>query len=141
MHNWADFEFSDNISYFYPHHKTKNETRCYMANLFRKKSIQTILADSAAGMEDGHGFGLKKVLGVKDLTLLGVAAVIGAGIFRASVRQPMTADLVLCTSIFLPLLPVVLLPCVMLSLLPQCLFQVVHIRIPMLPLGSYLPGS
>ncbi|KXK17104.1 MAG: amino acid transporter [Candidatus Parvibacillus calidus] len=83
MHNWADFEFSDNISYFYPHHKTKNETRCYMANLFRKKSIQTILADSAAGMEDGHGFGLKKVLGVKDLTLLGVAAVIGAGIFSS----------------------------------------------------------
>ncbi|HND74500.1 MAG TPA: amino acid permease, partial [Saprospiraceae bacterium] len=54
-----------------------------MANLFRKKSIQTILADSAAGMEDGHGFGLKKVLGVKDLTLLGVAAVIGAGIFSS----------------------------------------------------------
>ncbi len=54
-----------------------------MANLFRKKSIQTILADSAAGMDDGHGLGLKKVLGVRDLTLLGVAAVIGAGIFSS----------------------------------------------------------
>lgn len=32
-------------------------------------------------MGDGHGIGLKKVLGVKDLTFFGIAAVIGAGIF------------------------------------------------------------
>jgi APA family basic amino acid/polyamine antiporter len=40
-----------------------------MANsLFRKKSIATILRDAEAGQSDGHGTGLKKVLGVKDLT-------------------------------------------------------------------------
>ncbi|HUR66765.1 MAG TPA: amino acid permease [Chitinophagaceae bacterium] len=53
-----------------------------MANqLFRKKNIDTILRDAAAGQGDGHGIGLKKVLGVRDLTFFGVAAVIGAGIF------------------------------------------------------------
>lgn len=49
-------------------------------NLFRKKSIETILSDSESG--DGHGGpSLKKILGVRDLTALGIAAVIGAGIF------------------------------------------------------------
>lgn len=49
-------------------------------NLFRKKSIETILSDSESG--DGHGGpALKKILGVRDLTALGIAAVIGAGIF------------------------------------------------------------
>ncbi len=53
-----------------------------MANqLFRKKSISTILNDAKSGMGDGHSIGLKKVLGVRDLTFFGVAAVIGAGIF------------------------------------------------------------
>lgn len=50
-------------------------------SLFRKKSIAKINADAAAGLADGHGSGLKKVLGVKDLTYMGIAAVIGAGIF------------------------------------------------------------
>ncbi|MDZ4792644.1 MAG: amino acid permease [Bacteroidota bacterium] len=49
--------------------------------LFRKKSITTILKDAEAGLHDGHSLGLKKVLGVRDLTFFGVAAVIGAGIF------------------------------------------------------------
>jgi amino acid transporter len=53
-----------------------------MANqLFRKKSITTILKDAEAGLHDGHSIGLKKVLGVRDLTFFGVAAIIGAGIF------------------------------------------------------------
>lgn len=53
-----------------------------MANqLFRKKSIPKILAEAQAGLGDGHSTGLKKVLGVRDLTFFGVAAVIGAGIF------------------------------------------------------------
>ncbi|MGQ0737893.1 MAG: amino acid permease, partial [Bacteroidota bacterium] len=53
-----------------------------MANqLFRKKSIPHILKEAEAGLHDGHGIGLKKVLGVRDLTFFGVAAVIGAGIF------------------------------------------------------------
>lgn len=52
-------------------------------SLFRKKSIHNILADAQKGLGDGHGGGLKKVLGVKDLTALGIAAVIGAGIFSS----------------------------------------------------------
>ncbi len=55
-----------------------------MANqLFRKKSIRTILHDAEQGISDGHGGHLKRVLGVKDLTALGIAAVIGAGIFSS----------------------------------------------------------
>ncbi|MBK6935776.1 MAG: amino acid permease [Chitinophagaceae bacterium] len=53
-----------------------------MANqLFRKKSIPNILREAEMGLHDGHSSGLKKVLGVRDLTFFGVAAVIGAGIF------------------------------------------------------------
>lgn len=53
-----------------------------MANqIFRKKSIPTILRDAELGLSESHGIGLKKVLGVRDLTFFGVAAVIGAGIF------------------------------------------------------------
>src|SRR5215216_3951609 len=55
-----------------------------MANqLFRKKSIPIILKEAEQGLTDAHGQheGLKKVLGVRDLTFFGVAAVIGAGIF------------------------------------------------------------
>lgn len=50
------------------------------SSLFRKKSLDKITADAAAN-SDAHGGGLKKVLGVKDLTFMGIAAVIGAGIF------------------------------------------------------------
>lgn len=49
--------------------------------LFRKKSIAKILHEAEAGLGDGHSSGLKKVLGVRDLTFFGVAAIIGAGIF------------------------------------------------------------
>jgi APA family basic amino acid/polyamine antiporter len=52
-------------------------------SLFRKKSITKILADAEAGLSDGHSVSLKKVLGVKDLTFMGIAAVIGAGIFSS----------------------------------------------------------
>ncbi len=47
-------------------------------NLFRKKSISDILA--RAESEQVHG-SLARHLGVKDLTALGIAAIIGAGIF------------------------------------------------------------
>ena len=51
-------------------------------SLFRKKSIATILKDAHDGLNDSHGGSkLQKVLGVKDLTAMGIAAVIGAGIF------------------------------------------------------------
>ncbi|MDA3615243.1 amino acid permease [Polluticaenibacter yanchengensis] len=47
-------------------------------SLFRKKSISAIQEDMASNPEHAS---LKKVLTVKDLTFLGIAAVIGAGIF------------------------------------------------------------
>lgn len=62
-----------------------------MANsLFRTKSISQIQADAAAGLSDhlgdvGSGTEtephLRRSLGVFDLTLMGIAAIIGAGIF------------------------------------------------------------
>ena len=58
-----------------------------MANsLFRKKSIAQIQADAAEGFSDaetvsGDNVGLRRSLGTFDLTMLGIAAIIGAGIF------------------------------------------------------------
>ena len=51
--------------------------------LFRKKSIAAILADAHSGLSDAthSSSGLNKVLKVKDLTAMGIAAVVGAGIF------------------------------------------------------------
>ena len=51
--------------------------------LFRKKSIASILADAESGLSDAthSASGLKKVLKVRDLTAMGIAAVVGAGIF------------------------------------------------------------
>ncbi len=49
-------------------------------NLFRKKSVGQILQQVAAGESESHGL-LKRHLGVRDLTALGIAAIIGAGIF------------------------------------------------------------
>ncbi len=52
-------------------------------SLFRKKNIHKILLDVESGFGDGEHSGghLKKELTVKDLTLMGIAAVVGAGIF------------------------------------------------------------
>src|SRR3954453_18450397 len=55
-----------------------------MANsLFRRKSIAQIQADAAQGFADAEaaGTGLRRSLGTFDLTMLGIAAIIGAGIF------------------------------------------------------------
>ncbi len=51
--------------------------------LFRKKSVDAILADAESGYSDAElsSSGLRRSLGVKDLTAMGIAAVIGAGIF------------------------------------------------------------
>lgn len=49
-----------------------------ITSLFRKKNINDILANSTA--ENG-GHSLERHLKVKDLTSLGIAAIIGAGIF------------------------------------------------------------
>lgn len=51
-------------------------------NLFRKKSIDKILADQKV-LESMKDSSLVKNLGVRDLTFLGVAAIIGASIFSA----------------------------------------------------------
>ncbi|MES2112697.1 MAG: amino acid permease [Bacteroidota bacterium] len=52
-------------------------------SLFRKKNIHKILLDVESGFGDSEHSGghLKKELTVKDLTLMGIAAVVGAGIF------------------------------------------------------------
>src|ERR1700761_7017165 len=52
-------------------------------SVFRKKTISKILADVASGFSDSEHSSshLKKELGVRDLTLMGIAAVVGAGIF------------------------------------------------------------
>ena len=50
-----------------------------MNNLFRRKTIAMIL-EHASGQNKDHG-GLKRNLNVRDLTALGIAAIIGAGIF------------------------------------------------------------
>src|SRR3982751_3486832 len=55
-------------------------------SIFRKKSVAKILNDVECGFSDSEHPGtttsqLKKELNVKDLTLMGIAAVVGAGIF------------------------------------------------------------
>ena len=54
-----------------------------LATLFRTKSVELIQHDAAEGFGDGEAAtsGLKRTLGVVDLTAFGIAAVIGAGIF------------------------------------------------------------
>ncbi|HZH35537.1 MAG TPA: amino acid permease [Pyrinomonadaceae bacterium] len=56
------------------------------ADLFRKKSIEKIQQDAAAGFSDaesvpGDNAHLRRTLKLRDLTLMGIAAIIGAGIF------------------------------------------------------------
>src|ERR1700712_3712222 len=51
-------------------------------SIFRTKSVEKILADVASGFSDGeHSTHLTKALNVRDITLMGIAAVVGAGIF------------------------------------------------------------
>ena len=55
-------------------------------SIFRKKSIAQIQADAAAGFSDaetipGDNVGLRRTLTTFDLTMLGIAAIVGAGIF------------------------------------------------------------
>ncbi len=51
-------------------------------NLFRKKSVEVILREAEAGLSDGHGeANMQRVLTTRDLTFMGIAAIVGAGIF------------------------------------------------------------
>lgn len=53
-----------------------------MSNLFRKKTVSKVIKDAEEGYGDGEmAHGMKRSLGVRDLTALGIAAVVGAGIF------------------------------------------------------------
>ena len=52
-----------------------------MKTLFRKKSIDQILADVKKATELDSGNTLKKTLRARDLTAFGIAAIVGAGIF------------------------------------------------------------
>ncbi len=47
-----------------------------MSQLFRKKTVESILAES-----DKHSASMVRTLGVRDLTGFGIAAIVGAGIF------------------------------------------------------------
>ncbi len=51
--------------------------------IFRKKPLRAILSDIESGYSEGENpqTGLHKVLKVRDLTFMGIAAVVGAGIF------------------------------------------------------------
>ncbi len=49
--------------------------------IFRKKSLKQIKKEVAEGHSDAHATGMHKVLGVRDLTFMGIAAIVGAGIF------------------------------------------------------------
>ncbi len=50
-------------------------------DLFRKKTLDHINKEVADGLIDGHASNMKKVLNVRDLTFMGIAAIVGAGIF------------------------------------------------------------
>jgi amino acid transporter len=50
-------------------------------SLFRRKSIISVVEDVSAAPADGHGSGLNKVLNLRDLVAMGIAAVVGAGVF------------------------------------------------------------
>jgi TPP-dependent pyruvate/acetoin dehydrogenase alpha subunit len=52
------------------------------ASLFRKKTIDKIISDQLE-MEKLAGHSMIRNLGVRDLTFMGVAAIIGASIFSA----------------------------------------------------------
>lgn len=54
-----------------------------MRKLFRTKKIHDILVDSHVGDDGHHSTGLKRVLSARDLTLFGIAAIIGAGSFSS----------------------------------------------------------
>jgi amino acid transporter len=54
-----------------------------MRSLFRTKKIHDILVDSHVGDDGHHSTGLKRVLTARDLTLFGIAAIIGAGSFSS----------------------------------------------------------
>jgi basic amino acid/polyamine antiporter, APA family len=81
-------EFVQNSLTKYFRQKTIQFKIMQTSGLLRKKSIAQIQADVAAGMSEheqaevgGEGGSLRRTLSLRDLTLMGMAAIIGAGIF------------------------------------------------------------
>src|SRR5690242_2728280 len=56
--------------------KTESKQGSLRQQLFRRKPAATLMADA-----ETHSGGLKRALGALDLTLLGIGAIVGAGIF------------------------------------------------------------
>ncbi len=54
-----------------------------MKQLFRRKSISSVLANADVADDISHGSGLRRTLSVRDLTFFGIAAIIGAGSFSS----------------------------------------------------------
>lgn len=52
-----------------------------MQSLFRRKDQRQVLKEANTGLSDAQMSSMKRVLGVRDLTFMGVAAIVGAGIF------------------------------------------------------------
>jgi APA family basic amino acid/polyamine antiporter len=52
-----------------------------LSNLFTKKPLALLMRDAEEGSGDGHPHALKRVLGPMNLIMLGVGAIVGAGIF------------------------------------------------------------
>lgn len=50
-------------------------------DIFRKKTLEHINKEVADGLIEGHSSNMAKVLSVRDLTFMGIAAIVGAGIF------------------------------------------------------------
>src|SRR6516165_10396528 len=53
-----------------------NNSPSLTSQIFRRKPAATLMTEAS-----GEGFGLKRALGALDLTLLGIGAIVGAGIF------------------------------------------------------------
>ena len=105
-------------------------------NLFRKKSVSKILKDVESGSAaDSHG-SLHKNLGVRDLTALGIAAIIGAGILSTIGNASASGGPGVIFLFCLQPLHVVLQLLHMQSLHRSFLFQAVHTHIVTLPLAN-----
>lgn len=100
------------------------------------------MKDRKAGFSDAEieAEGLKRVLTVKDLTLMGIAAVIGAGIFSTIGNAAFQGGPGSAFYLLSPLLPVVSLLYAMQNLPQGFLLQAVHIPMLMLLLVNLLPG-
>lgn len=55
-----------------------------MADFFRRKTVENVLTENDVRLDGSESSsGLKKTLGVRDLTAFGIAAIVGAGIFSS----------------------------------------------------------